>query len=144
MRHRNGPGPVHTGPGPAHKAETERGSATAEFAVILPCIVLLLAVVLGAGACAATSVRAEEAARLAARSLARGDPPVEAQRTAREIIGSDARIGVAASGDSATVSVRTRAPGLIGAWGGLEITAEATTRIDDARPRADAAREAGP
>lgn len=142
MRHRNGPGPVHTGPGPAHKAETERGSATAEFAVVLPCIVLLLAVVLGAGACAATSVRAEEAARLAARSLARGDPPAEAQRTAREIIGAEARIGVATSGDDATITVRTRAPGIIGAWGGLEITAEATTRVDSAR--ADAAREAGP
>ena len=103
---------------------------------------LLLAVVLGAGACAATSVRAEEAARLAARSLARGDPPAEAQRTAREIIGAEARIGVATSGDDATITVRTRAPGIIGAWGGLEITAEATTRVDSAR--ADAAREAGP
>lgn len=97
----------------------------------MPCIVVLLAVLLGAGACAATTVRAEEAARLSARSCARGDPVQEAVQTGHEVIGAQASIQVGRSGGSAEVTVRTPAPGIIGSWGGLEITAHATARIED-------------
>nr|WP_302184018.1 TadE family type IV pilus minor pilin [Rothia santali] len=112
------------------------GAATAEFAVLLPCIVLLLAVVLGAGACGAAAVRAEEAARLGARAAARGDSPETVHRVAREVSGERAVVTVEARGGQTVVEVRSAAPGVIGAWGGLEITADAVVE-SEAGPEAE-------
>ncbi len=53
--------------------ETERGGAvTAEFAVALPAVVLLLAFLLAGGAAGITQLRLEEAVRAGARASARG------------------------------------------------------------------------
>jgi hypothetical protein len=54
---------------------SERGSVTAEFAVALPAVVLVLGLALGALAVGSQSVRLQDAAGLAARALARGEPP---------------------------------------------------------------------
>ncbi|MFV0320306.1 MAG: TadE family type IV pilus minor pilin [Microbacterium sp.] len=56
----------------------DRGSVTAEFAIVLPVLVLLI--VFGVGALGATSarVRLEDAAADAARLVARGDDPAAA------------------------------------------------------------------
>lgn len=48
---------------------------TAELAVALPAVALLLAIVLGAFDLAIAQLRCVDAARTAARSAARGDPP---------------------------------------------------------------------
>ncbi len=53
--------------------EAERGSVTAEYAVLLPVIILCIALVLGASAVGIERIRVEEAARVAARMVARGD-----------------------------------------------------------------------
>lgn len=50
----------------------ERGSSTAEFAVILPALVFVLGLVLGAAAVGMVQLRLEESARLGARAAARG------------------------------------------------------------------------
>lgn len=47
---------------------------TAEFAIALPAVVLVLAACLGAGQVVAMQVRVQDAAAAAARHLARGDP----------------------------------------------------------------------
>jgi Flp pilus assembly protein TadG len=51
----------------------DRGTVTAELAVCLPVLVLLLAVALSAVAVSGARVRVADAAREAARALARGD-----------------------------------------------------------------------
>lgn len=55
------------------EAGSERGSATAEFAIALPAVALVLALVLGAVSITGAQVRAQDAAADAARALARGD-----------------------------------------------------------------------
>ncbi len=57
---------------PGHRAE--QGTATAELAVALPSLVLVLAVALGAVHLGLDQVRCVDAARLGARALARGEP----------------------------------------------------------------------
>ncbi len=51
----------------------ERGSATAEFAVVVPAVVLLIALTVGSLAAAGRQVRLEQAAAQAARLAARGE-----------------------------------------------------------------------
>ena len=53
--------------------EAERGSVTAEYAVLLPVIILCIALVLGASGVGIERIQVEEAARVAARMVARGD-----------------------------------------------------------------------
>lgn len=56
----------------------ERGSVTAEFAVTLPAVVVVLAGCLTGLQVAGSQLRLQDAAALAARSLARGDSPASA------------------------------------------------------------------
>jgi secretion/DNA translocation related TadE-like protein len=78
-------------------AERDRGSATAETAVALPAVVVAVSVVLAVGQLVVAQVRCVDAARAAARSLARG----EGEPVAR----SDAQ---AAGGGSAPTQVEVR------------------------------------
>ncbi|RKT33431.1 TadE-like protein [Microbacterium sp. AG1240] len=61
----------------AHRQRSlgERGSVTAEFAVVLPAIVLVVTLGVGALAAGARQVRLQHAAADAARLVARGDDP---------------------------------------------------------------------
>jgi hypothetical protein len=60
-------------PGALAAASDDRGSAVAEFAVALPAVMLVLAMVLGGVQLAVLQVRLQDAAADAARSLGRGD-----------------------------------------------------------------------
>jgi Flp pilus assembly protein TadG len=85
----------------------ERGSVTAEFAMAIPVVVLVLACCLGAIQVASQQVRLTDAAADAARTLARGDPPrVAAARVHR--VASSAAMSTSTSGDF--VCVRLSAP----------------------------------
>ncbi len=53
--------------------ESERGSITAEFAIALPAVVLVLAACLGAMTVVGAQIRLQDAAAAAARSVGRGD-----------------------------------------------------------------------
>jgi hypothetical protein len=57
---------------------SDRGSVTAELAVALPAVAVVLACCLGGLQVAGTQLRLQDAAALAARALARGDPPSSA------------------------------------------------------------------
>ena len=87
----------------------ERGSVTAEFAVALPSVVLVLACCLAGMAVAGQQLRLQDAAALAARTLARGGEP-EAL-AARLVPG--ARVGRSADGDLACVTLTAPAEGLL-------------------------------
>ena len=56
----------------------ERGTVTAELAVVLPAVLLVLAGCLGALRVGVEQARMDAAASVVARSIARGDPPVTA------------------------------------------------------------------
>lgn len=85
-------------------AVSDRGAVTAELAVGLPAVVLLLAAVLTGVAAGATQLRVEEAARAAAREIMRGGS-AEAEDAARRIAGPGARVSVTAEGDWMRVEV---------------------------------------
>lgn len=84
------------------------GMATAEFALALPAVVLVLVVGLLGMASAVDRVRCVDAARLAARSLARGDPPGTAVGLAAGAAPAGARVSVGATGHVVTVRVESR------------------------------------
>ncbi|MEE1621347.1 TadE family type IV pilus minor pilin [Zafaria sp. Z1313] len=108
---------------------SERGSSTAETAVLLPAVALLLVVVLAAGAVGSTQVRLEEAARAAARELARGEPAGSARAAAQRVAGTSASvdIGAAAGYHSVSVSAGIGVPGLEGRF---VLTARAEARAE--------------
>src|SRR5690606_35957890 len=65
----------------------DRGSATAETAIVLPVVVVMVVVVLLTGAGLGAQLRLEGAARGAARELARGEDPAAAVAVAERIGG---------------------------------------------------------
>ena len=88
----------------------ERGSATAELAVVLPCVALLIAVVAAAGAGGRAQLRCQDAAWTAVRLAARGEPPHTALAAARSVAPRGAVISVGGDTEvvTATVTVTVR------------------------------------
>lgn len=91
-----------------------RGAVTAEFAVALPSVVLLLALLLAGSAAAVTQLRVEEAARGGARALARGAGAGEVGDIVRRLAGDAARTEVTLDGEWHRVTVSGRVPGPVG------------------------------
>jgi hypothetical protein len=81
----------------------EDGSATAELAVVLPAVVVVLALCLGSVAASAQYVRLVDAAADAARSLGRGDDP------GAPVARVDAGASVATTADGGLVCVEVAA-----------------------------------
>lgn len=79
----------------------ERGSVTAETAVALPGLVLVLAMALWAVSAAGAQIRCADAARLGARAAARGEPVAWVRAAAGRAAPSGARVTV---GRDATVT----------------------------------------
>ncbi len=92
--------------------------ATAELALAIPAVVLVLVVSLAAIAAGVDQVRCVDAARAAARSLARGDAVGVAQGLARGAGPPGASVSVGVSGElaRATVSVPRSFPILGFSW----------------------------
>lgn len=115
---------------------TQRGSSTAEFAVLLPAVAALLALVLGAGACGMIQVRLEQAARATAREIARGEPTASAVHAGQRLAGEQARFRVGATGPYRRVEVTM--PITLPWFGGPEVlvlSARAETRPEEAGAR---------
>ena len=122
---RSGPGRAHDRAG--REGAGDDGAVTVETAVVLPAVVLLLAVLLACGGAAMLQVRCEEAAGAAARVMARGEPADAARQEAKAIAGDSARVAVDRQPDRATAAVTLPAPGILGQWDALEVSAQATT-----------------
>ena len=116
-----------------HRAAVQnrsQGSVTAEFAVVLPALTVLLALLLlGAGA-GIVQLRLEDAARSAARALARGDSAAQAVATAGAHAGSEVEFSVSFDGDFATVTARGRVAGPLAGIVPWKQSATATARIE--------------
>ena len=93
--------------------------ATAEFAVVLPAVVLVLALSLGAMGLALDQIRCVDAARAGARAASRGDSDALVTMVARRAAPSRALVSMTTSGDLVRVSVVSRprvAAGLLPGW----------------------------
>jgi Flp pilus assembly protein TadG len=83
----------------------DRGSATAELAVALPAVVLVLACCISGLQVAGQHLRLQDAAALAAGALARGDPP----EAAVSRLAPGARVAWSAEDDLVCATVTARA-----------------------------------
>jgi hypothetical protein len=130
----------------ATRGRADAGYVTAETAVVLPALAVLLGVALWAIAVAAAQVRCVDAARDAARAAARGEPDAVVVAAARLAGPPGCEVAVSRAGDRVTVVVRDR----VGPGGGVlaaipapvaqaTATAAAETAEAAARPAAEGA-----
>ena len=133
---------VGAGPAPSTppKSPAEEGVITAEFAVALPAVTVVLALCLGAASTGVAQLKVEESARTAARAAARGDS--EAQiRSAVSRIDPAQNVQISVSSDSAVdagegrarqvhVRVSRPAPGVVGSATGWVLRADAHARVE--------------
>lgn len=86
---------------------------TAEIAVALPALVLVLTLGLGAVVAVTDQVRCVDAARTAARLLARGEPVGEVREAVRSQAPRDARITLEVSGERVRAEVVADLPAVL-------------------------------
>jgi hypothetical protein len=84
----------------------ERGSVTAEIAVALPALVLVIAVALWGVSVAAAQVACVDAARAGARAAARGEPLPAVRSVVARAAPPGARVTIRRDGELTEVSVR--------------------------------------
>jgi hypothetical protein len=89
---------------------SDRGSVTAELAVGLPAVVVLLVAVLGVGTAGVQHMRCAEAARTAARVAALGEADAEVVAAGERVAGEGADVRVARADGWATVTVVVALP----------------------------------
>jgi len=118
------------GPRAAQDAAAARGAVTAEFAVALPAVVLLLGLLLAGSAAGLTQLRLEEAARAGARALARGEDAAAVGGIVRQLAGDSALAAVASDGVWLSVTVSGTVSGAVGPLVPWTLTAKAWARSE--------------
>lgn len=119
------------GTGRDRRARSDRGSFTAELAVGLPALMLLLFAGLTAVSAVTTKAQCVDAAREAALAAARGEGGVEA---GQRVAPPGATVSVATAGDTvvATVTAPVRAVG--GGVPGTTVAATAVAAVEPGTP----------
>ena len=107
-----------------------RGSVTAETAVVLPVLMVVLAIATSALGAGVTKMRCVDAARAAARELARDEAPDTARQVAARLAPGSA-VRLSTHGDlvrvSVTAPVRVGIPGTgLGGW--FHVSADVVAR----------------
>ena len=113
------------------KRHQDAGTATAEFAVVMPAIVLLVIVLTGAAAVGFSQLRAFDAARSAAREIARGEPAAAVITEAKKHAGDASDVLVRSAGGYSTVTVTIELPTAVIFID--EVEAAATARTEGSR-----------
>jgi Flp pilus assembly protein TadG len=108
------------------------GAVTAEFAVALPAVLMLLAMLLAGSAAGVTQLRLEEAARAGARALARGEEPSAVDGIVRKLAGASASSVVVPDGEWLSVTVSDRVAGPFGTVVPWTLSAKAEARGETA------------
>jgi Flp pilus assembly protein TadG len=111
----------------------DAGSVTAETAVVLPALVLVLAIGIWVVGLVGAQLRCVDAAGAGARAAARGEAPAEVVARVRAAVGAEATVEVERRGDTVVVSVSVRRePG--GVLGTLlpahRVDADATAQLE--------------
>ena len=109
-----------------------RGSVTAELAVVLPGLTVLLAVLLLSVSAGMLQLRLEEGARAGARALARGDSTAQVYEIVSRVSGEGASVSVAVSGGFATVTVQGRVTGALSGLLPWMQAAQAAAKVESA------------
>ena len=94
--------PAARPPSPRARA---RGSVTAETAVLLPVLLVVLAAAIGVLACVAAQLRCVDAARGAARAAARGEDASVVRSTGQRLAPPGARVVQSSSGDTVEIVI---------------------------------------
>ncbi|MGQ4531923.1 TadE family type IV pilus minor pilin [Dermabacteraceae bacterium P13138] len=113
-------------------ASSDTGTVTAETALVLPVVVLLLAALAFAAGAFAAQGRLQVAARDAARELARGEGPARAEQIAAQTAGPGSRVKISGA-EAVTVHISREYAPLKG-WPGLRLDASATALRETAPP----------
>lgn len=116
---------------PGRSNDSDTGTATAEFAVVMPAIVLLVIMLTGAAAVGFSQLRAFDAARSAAREIARGEPQAAVIDEAKKHAGDASSVTVRSDGGYSQVTVTIRLPAAIVFVD--EVEAAATARYEGDR-----------
>lgn len=108
--------------------------ATAELAIVIPALVAVLALCLTGLGLAIDQMRCVDAARIAARAAARGEPPEVVEQIARHVAPPEASVAVDVGAETVAVTVaapaRTRyLPGLPAARARVEVALEPAARM---------------
>jgi hypothetical protein len=114
-------------------SRTERGSITAEFAVVLPAVLLVLVLCVGAASVSVQRIEAQSAASAAARILARGDGRGVAVSAAGRFA-PGGRLTSARDGDFVCVSVTSTARFVAARSLGVRLTGRACALSGDEAP----------
>ena len=127
-------------PSTPHRSPAEEGVITAEFAVALPAVTVVLALCLGAASTGVAQLKVEESARTAARAAARGDSEAQIRSAVSridpaqsvQISVSPDDVAAAEAGRARQVHVRVSlpAPGVIGSATGWVLRADAHARVE--------------
>lgn len=107
----------------------DRGSVTAEAAVVVPALVVFVAALLWALTAASAQIQCVDAARAGARAAARSEPRAAALEAARSAAPEGAAITMGRSDDLWHVRVEAPTPGPRGI--ALTLTAEAVAPAED-------------
>jgi hypothetical protein len=109
----------------------DRGTVTAETAVVLPALVVVLVLCLWSVTVVGQQLRCIDAARTGARALARGEQPAAARAAAQRAAPHGAHITLGNADGLAVVEVRFSA-GLPGSGGaGIQIGSRAVASMED-------------
>jgi hypothetical protein len=98
----------------SRRGRSERGAATAELAMVLPALVAITIGLVWLLSVGFAQVRTLDAAREAARALARGDPEASARAVGEQVAPPGSTLTIAEAGDRVTV---TAAAGVKGPGG---------------------------
>lgn len=101
------------------------GMATAELAVVLPTLVLIIGAALTMVSIVLAQVRCVDAAREAARAAARGEPPEVVRSAAARAAPAGARVEVGSAGQEVRVTVSASAGRLGGLLPVFHVSADA-------------------
>jgi hypothetical protein len=113
------------------RPDSEAGSVTAETAVALPALVLVVVLAGWLLAAVAAEVRCIDAAREGARAVARGDPAPVAVAVASRAAPRGARVRVRREGGEVVVEVRARVGTTVGPAVGVRVGATARAPAED-------------
>lgn len=108
----------------------DRGMVTAEIAVALPAVVVLLGGLIALVVAVGAQMRCIDAAREGARAAARGDPAGQVIAVATRAAPAGAQVSVAIDGEYATVTVTAATTPLGGLLGPVAVSATASSRIE--------------
>lgn len=113
-----------------HCRQRERGAVTAEMAVGLPALTLLLAALLTGAAAGVTQLRVQEAARTAAREVLRGQDE-QAVGAARRVAGDGAAVEMQEAGGWVQVEVSAGLDAPLLRWLPVTLRASAAAPAED-------------